>query len=81
MVEAVERARALHNRVVELQGNIVIFDEAHLTSKSKDVPLAAETLQRLGYYSRNDWMDDDSTCINDNEDLILDYRWLGPGRL
>jgi hypothetical protein len=50
----------------------VIFDEAHLSSKSKDVPLAAETLQRLGYYAREDWLDDIVEIdLNSNTDLLI----------
>ena len=47
----------------------VIFDEAHMSNRSGSAPLAAQTLQRLGYYSREDWIDnvvnlEDNTNIN-----------------
>jgi deoxyuridine 5'-triphosphate nucleotidohydrolase len=37
-----------------------IFDEAHFSQPASKVPLAAQTLQRLGYYSKEDWSIDES---------------------
>ena len=40
-------------------GHHVIFDEAHMSVPANRAPLAVESLQRLGYYSREAWIDDD----------------------
>ena len=37
-------------------GTHVIFDEAHMSVAASKAPLAAQTLQRLGYYSKEDWV-------------------------
>ena len=37
-------------------GTHVIFDEAHMSVAASKAPLAAQTLQRLGYYSKEDWI-------------------------
>ena len=47
----------------ELSGRVktathIIFDEAHMSNRKGTAPLAAQTLQRLGYYSRETWIDD-----------------------
>ncbi len=34
----------------------VIFDEAHFTTPANKAPIAAQTLQRLGYYAKEDWI-------------------------
>jgi dUTP pyrophosphatase len=39
-------------------GTHVIYDEAHMTVPASKAPLAAQTLQRLGYYSKEDWIED-----------------------
>ena len=39
-------------------GTHVIFDEAHMSVAASKAPLAAQTLQRLGYYSKEDWIKD-----------------------
>jgi deoxyuridine 5'-triphosphate nucleotidohydrolase len=50
----------------------VIFDEAHMTEKAAQAPLAAQTLQRLGYYAREDWIDDVvNTDLNQNTNLLI----------
>ena len=36
----------------------VIFDEAHMATSAKNAPMAAQTLQRLGYYAREEWIDE-----------------------
>ena len=36
----------------------VIFDEAHFTSKPADTPIATQTLQRLGYYKKEAYIED-----------------------
>ena len=41
----------LHSGNVKLATH-VIFDEAHMTTPAKYTPVAAQTLQRLGYYSK-----------------------------
>ena len=38
-------------------GTHVLFDEAHMTVPASKAPLAAQALQRLGYYSREQWID------------------------
>ena len=38
-------------------GTHVIFDEAHMSVPARRAPLAAEALQRLGYYNREQWID------------------------
>ena len=42
----------------------LIFDEAHFTAPGNKAPIAAQTLQRLGYYAKEDWIqeviDDDA---------------------
>ena len=35
-----------------------IFDEAHFTTTAAETPIAAQTLQRLGYYVKEDYLDD-----------------------
>ena len=47
----------------------VIFDEAHYTTNANQAPLAAQTLQRLGYYMKEDYLDDDKT--SDNTKLLI----------
>ncbi len=39
-------------------GTHVIFDEAHMSVPARKAPLAAEALQRVGYYNREQWIDD-----------------------
>ena len=39
-------------------GTHVLFDEAHMTVPANKAPLAAQALQRLGYYARETWIDD-----------------------
>ena len=39
-------------------GTHLIFDEAHMSVPARKAPLAAESLQRLGYYNREQWIDD-----------------------
>ncbi len=34
----------------------VIYDEAHFTTPANKAPIAAQTLQRLGYYAKEDWI-------------------------
>jgi len=38
-------------------GRHVLFDEAHMTVPAGKAPLAAQALQRLGYYVRESWID------------------------
>jgi deoxyuridine 5'-triphosphate nucleotidohydrolase len=40
-------------------GTHVIFDEAHMSVPARKAPLAAEALQRVGYYNREQWITDD----------------------
>ena len=50
----------------------IIFDKAHMTDKAAHAPLAAQTLQRLGYYTREDWIDDVVNIdLNKNTDLLI----------
>ena len=50
----------------------VIFDEAHMSNRSGTAPLAAQTLQRLGYYTREDWIDDIVNLeTNSNTNLLV----------
>ena len=37
----------------------IIFDEAHMSEPASQAPLAAQTLQRLGYYAKEDWIVDE----------------------
>ena len=39
-------------------GQHVVFDEAHMTVPAGHAPLAAQALQRLGYYVNESWVDD-----------------------
>ena len=39
-------------------GTHVIFDEAHMSVPARKAPLSAEALQRVGYYNREQWIDD-----------------------
>ena len=41
-----------------MNGTHVMFDEAHMTVPASHAPLAAQALQRLGYYTRESWIDD-----------------------
>ncbi len=34
----------------------IIYDEAHFTTPANKAPIAAQTLQRLGYYAKEDWI-------------------------
>jgi dUTP pyrophosphatase len=43
-----------------------IFDEAHFTVPASQAPLAAQTLQRLGYYAKEDWKDGLFIKFNDD---------------
>ena len=40
-------------------GQHVIFDEAHMTVPAGHAPLAAQALQRLGYYVKETWVDEE----------------------
>ena len=42
-----------------MTGTHVMFDEAHMTVPAAQAPLAAQALQRLGYYTRESWIDAD----------------------
>ena len=55
----------------------VIFDEAHMSNRSGTAPLAAQTLQRLGYYSREDWIDD-VVNLESNTNVNLLVKQLSP---
>lgn len=50
-------------------GTHVIFDEAHMSVPASKAPLAAQTLQRLGYYSKEDWVSE--SFKNDENDKFL----------
>ena len=39
-------------------GTHLIFDEAHYSVPARKAPLSAEALQRLGYYNREQWIDE-----------------------
>jgi deoxyuridine 5'-triphosphate nucleotidohydrolase len=39
-------------------GTHLIFDEAHMSVPARKAPLAAQALQRVGYYNREQWIDD-----------------------
>lgn len=52
------------------QGRHALFDEAHFTVPAAKAPLAAQTLQRLGYLQKESWLDLDeqlkhTQAIND----------------
>ena len=49
----------------------VIFDEAHFTTEAGKAPIAAQTLQRLGYYVKEDYIDD---IIHDETDNDMDLQ-------
>ena len=42
-------------------GQHVIFDEAHMSVPAGKAPLAAQALQRLGYYVKESWVNDEKT--------------------
>jgi dUTP pyrophosphatase len=48
----------------------VIFDKAHMTVPASKSPIAAQTLQRLGYYAKEDWITEQQT-VNDNSNLLV----------
>ena len=48
----------------------VIFDEAHMSVPASKAPLAAQTLQRLGYYSKEDWIKEEFDTVKSNEFLV-----------
>ena len=50
-------------------GTHVIFDEAHMSVPAANAPLAAQTLQRLGYYSKEDWVKESFAA--DEQDKFL----------
>jgi deoxyuridine 5'-triphosphate nucleotidohydrolase len=45
----------------------VIYDEAHMSVPASQAPLAAQTLQRLGYYAKEDWKEIEPGIWNVNE--------------
>ena len=45
----------------------IIFDEAHFTTPANKAPLAAQSLQRLGYYAKEDWVKEVNKEENDEE--------------
>lgn len=47
-----------------------IFDEAAMTLPSSKAPLAAQTLQRLGYYSKEDWVTEHFNQTSNHKFLI-----------
>ena len=49
----------------------VIFDEAHHTTDAGKAPLAAQTLQRLGYYIKEDYINDIIAIENDDNQLFI----------
>ena len=49
----------------------VIFDEAHHTTDAGKAPLAAQTLQRLGYYIKEDYINDIMAIENDDNQLFI----------
>ena len=38
-------------------GTHVLIDEAHMSVPANKAPLAAQSLQRLSYYAREQWID------------------------
>lgn len=46
------------------QGRHALFDEAHFTVPAAKAPLAAQTLQRLGYLQKESWLDLDEKMIH-----------------
>ena len=42
-------------------GQHVVFDEAHMTVPAGHAPLAAQALQRLGYYVNESWIDEEKS--------------------
>ena len=53
-------------------GSWVKFDEAHFSVPAKDAPIAAQTLQRLGYPVKEERSS--STAVCDDETPIILYR-------
>lgn len=51
-------------------GTHVIFDEAHMSEAASKAPLAAQTLQRLGYYANEDYVDEVKNG-NQSEHLLI----------
>ena len=45
----------------------VIFDEAHMTTPANKAPIAAQTLQRLGYYAKEDWIQEVEDEVKEDE--------------
>jgi dUTP pyrophosphatase len=51
---------------------LFLMKQAHMTDKASQASLAAQTLQRLGYYANKDWIDDVlHTDINKNTNLLI----------
>ena len=58
-----------------MTGTHVMFDEAHMTVPAAKAPLAAQALQRLGYYTRESWIDDEVLQEYDadrNRDVLIE---------
>ena len=54
----------------------VIFDEAHFTTEAGKAPMVAQTLQRLGYYVKEDYIDDITMESQYNIHLDLQVQQL-----
>jgi dUTP pyrophosphatase len=58
-------------------GTHLIFDEAHMSVPARKAPIAAESLQRLGYYNREQWIDDvirDQHTADSNNRIAIQRR-------
>ena len=49
----------------------VIFDEAHYTTDANKAPLAAQALQRLGYYVKDDYLEDILDTTGNEQQLLV----------
>ena len=58
-----------------MTGTHVMFDEAHMTVPAAKAPLAAQALQRLGYYTRETWIDEEilqEHHADRNRDILIE---------
>ena len=69
----------IYNYIDEKSGRVktathVIFDEAHMSTPANRAPLAAQTLQRLGYYAKEDWIKEVEKEEDEEEPIFLVQR-------
>ena len=53
-------------------GQHLVFNEVHMTVPARHAPLAAQALQRLGYYVNETWMQEERQQVaRDNANASL----------